>query len=141
MTLSNLPSNNNELFFVHLEGNMSSSIFVINNCVYLLFIVMLKLETITSAHQDSSWCNIFTAYKMFLGPVRLESVWFENALEQQHMLLNAADRMITTNVQSSFKITIPSNKQEVRGHEPPRLVINQLKTLTNSCKMFINLYR
>ena len=78
---------------------------------------------------------------MVLGPVRLKSVWFENALEQQHMLLNAADRMITTNVQSSFKITIPSNKQEalLRGHEPPRLVINQLKTLTNSCKMFINL--
>ena len=54
-----------------------------------------KLKTITSSAGRQA--NIFTAYKMFLGPVRLESVWFENALEQQHMLLNAVDRMITTN--------------------------------------------
>ena len=64
---------------------------------------------------------------MFLGPVRLESVWFENALEQQHMLLNAADRMITTNVQSSFKITIPRHKQEalIRGHTRATAVRHQ----------------
>ena len=54
----------------------------------LLFVMLYYARTITSLQANAG--NIFTAYKMVLGPVRLKSVWFENALEHsniEHMLV------------------------------------------------------